>query len=135
MPFDGSDGLGLTARQYAEAVGPSIKGGRPEALRRYSGVFRDGGEGPGFARPRVVGEQKSESPDGVVTKFLLSVPPGTTRSEQRVVARILMRRWWCCLGIALRCTTSRGLGWRRGGCWKRSDIGWSCSMGVAAGGR
>jgi 23S rRNA (adenine2503-C2)-methyltransferase len=67
------DPLGLIARDYAEAIGPSIKGGRPEALRLYSAVFRDGGEGPGFLRPRVVGEQKSESPDGVVTKFLLGV--------------------------------------------------------------
>jgi 23S rRNA (adenine2503-C2)-methyltransferase len=67
--------LGLSAHRYAEAVGPSIKGGRPEALRVYSRVFREGGEGPGFVRPRVVGESTSESPDGVVTKFLLEVPP------------------------------------------------------------
>ncbi len=73
LPVD-IDGFGLGARPYAEALGPSIKGGRPEALRIYSRVFRHGEDGPGFARPRVVGESKSESPDGVVTKFLLGVP-------------------------------------------------------------
>jgi 23S rRNA (adenine2503-C2)-methyltransferase len=40
----------------------------------YSRVFRDGAEGPGLVRPRVMRESRSESPDGVVTKFLLEVP-------------------------------------------------------------
>ncbi len=87
-PFPEFDGVGLSARAYAEAVGPSIKGGRPEALRVYSRVFREGGDGPGFARPRMVGESKSESPDGVVTKFLLEVPArSVTRAEPQVMAR------------------------------------------------
>lgn len=84
----GSEAFGLRAIEYAEAIGPSIKGGRPEALRVYSHVFREGGDGPGIARPRVVGESKSESPDGVVTKFLLEVPARSiTPAEPRVMAQ------------------------------------------------
>jgi len=68
--------LGLTSLAFTERYAPSFRGKRQEAMNAYRRLFKGEREQTQLRveTPRLVKSLRSESPEGQVVKFILSVP-------------------------------------------------------------
>ena len=84
MPAEAPSPLALTHDGYVAAC--AAQGGRPAAASRsYAAFHREGASAPFSPPPEPHHVLESESPEGVVRKFLLRVPSGPARPSARAL--------------------------------------------------